>query len=319
VNGQKILIVDDDPEMRKMLSECLSANGYAVLTASDGMEAVGIVEKEMPDLVLLDMNMPGIGGMEVLARLSDVYPDVKVVMMTGLGSHDKVMDTMVLGAHDFLAKPFPLERLTETVQRVLGESPIDGINGASQGRLKRIFWEILTSMVNILEAKDAYTMGHSVRVAEYATATARRMRLSDQEIEILHYAGALHDLGKVGVSDLVLRKPGKLDDAEWAIIRAHPEKSVEILKPIRLLRAEEPAIRHHHERFDGQGYPDGKKEDEIPLLARILAVADSYDAMTSTRTYRKPLTTGQARLQLKQCSGTQFDPAVVEAFLKLDL
>ena len=186
-----------------------------------------------------------------------------------------------------------------------------------QERIKRSNLETIKSLVLAEEAKDPYTKGHSTRVTEYACLVAKRLGYSDEELRILQTAGELHDLGKMGLADIILHKEGKLDKYEWEIVKRHPNLAIEILNPLKFLSAEKKIIKHHHERWDGKGYPDGLYEEHIPLGSRILAVADSFDAMMTKRPYRKPLEKHVVLSELKNNAGVQFDPKITNVFLQI--
>jgi HD-GYP domain-containing protein (c-di-GMP phosphodiesterase class II) len=190
-------------------------------------------------------------------------------------------------------------------------------NAKLYGNVKRTYFETVQALAQAMEASDEYTRGHSDRVTQLAVEIAKRLQIGRDKIDTLKFAGILHDIGKIGVIKEVLHKPGKLSDLEFALIKLHPKLGEDIIKPVAFLDKIRPIIRHHHERFDGKGYPDGIQGEDIPLMARIIAVADTYDAMTSHRPYRSALSSAVALAEIKKCSGTQFDPAVVKAFLEI--
>ena len=482
VGKGRILIVDDDPGVRQLLSQVLNeAGGYETDVAADGVEGLERVRRARYDLIFTDLTMPRMNGMDFLRKSREIDPSVPVVVLTGLSSMEIAVSAMRKGASDFLTKPFTLERIVQTTERVLGEWKLYGRLASKQGsdeslkilnaelfkRLQEIgtlhsiglqvdrchdnkeiyarvaemaakllaaqevsfgivegerlnirsavglghatlpvsgpFFDIvvrgrkhhvidvgrphpytgiplmsqflaipfvvgndvfgilnlsgktdgtafteeeifiainlarkisskiennalyevffnnivatLKSLITTIGVRDSYTKEHSDRVTMYALRIAEGMGLPAEEIDTLRFGGYLHDIGKIGVRDTVLLKPGGLSDEEMDEIRLHSVIGDEIVKPIRFFDKERRVIRHHHERYDGKGYPDGIGGEEIPVIARILAVADTFDAMTSHRPYRKALSRQAAVSELNRCAGAQFDPGMVEAFM----
>ncbi|MCX7913858.1 MAG: response regulator [Thermodesulfovibrionales bacterium] len=480
---EKALIVDDDPIVRDILADILSGLcGLNIVTASNGLEALEHLKRDHYDIIFTDLNMPKLGGMDFLKESVRIYPQIPVVMITGLSTVDVAVAAMKEGASDFIVKPFQVDKVVAVTKRVIGEKKLlkqvinesknddtikrinaelfrklqeisifqevslqlDGIynnkeiydkiiemaiklipvkgaffgvieadhlkivssvgfklnkikiegsflentiknkiyniiscNGINpfegltihdqillmpftlrdetfallglcgkedktafaedeiavvhtfakkaalrieNNALYEVFYNnlinTLKSLVISIEARDSYTKQHSERVAIYSLQIADVFGLSDEDKDAIRFGGYLHDIGKIGVRDTILLKPGELTEEEMAEIRLHPIKGDEIVKPIRFFPKERELIRYHHERFDGNGYPDGLKEHEIPLIVRILSVADAYDAMTSERPYRAPRTHQYTLKELTKNMGLQFDPEVVKAFLK---
>ncbi|MFH1776892.1 MAG: HD domain-containing phosphohydrolase [Candidatus Omnitrophota bacterium] len=312
-----ILIIDDEKEVCSVISDFLKPLGYNPLSAYSADTALNIIRKKKPALVLCDIKMPGVDGIEFLKAIRAYDANLPIVMMSGAGTHERVIKTLEVGASDFIAKPFNFENLKNTVRRLAGSvtrekaslSPIEKI-------LKQSCLDILTALASTLDAKDSYTRGHSERVRQYAVRIAEGMEVAPEEVEVIEFAAMLHDIGKIAVNDIILQKPEKLNKEEWDVVKKHPIVGSDILERLTLLHSEQPIVRHHHERFDGRGYPDGLKKEEIPLGARILAVADSFDAMTSRRPYRNAFTIEQAQQELVKNKKSQFDPKIVDVFLK---
>ncbi len=477
-HAERILVVDDELYIREILSELLSSEGYVVHTVENGQVAFEQLCTQPYDLVITDIKMPVMGGMELLSKIHEHNIKVMIIMMTAHGTIETARDSIKKGAYDYILKPWKIDELIMTIQRALEKgrlereniqlkealghykiseamsstlslnailkmivdfakreveadcvnlvlcnpedetftseivdadgshidaSVLDGIldypallkelrNGGrvllskselgrflrtsepaaarlyalisvplalqgtingmlnvfsfTEGRafqegqrkalyilasraaqaienaklhqsLKQAFHETIEGLAYAIEAKDPYTLGHSRRVTHYCEQIARQMQLPEEEVEKLTWAAILHDIGKIGLRIEALNKKGPLTEEEWRVFKSHPSKGRTILEPIRFLKEIIPIVYHHHERYDGKGYPEGKKGDEIPISARILAVADSFDAMTSTRAYREALSKEAAVKELKVNAGTQFDPGVVEAFLKV--
>jgi len=322
----RALIVDDEPRLRQVLVRLMSRDGFACADAPDGAAALAQMEREPASLVLSDLRMPGMDGVELLRRLRERWPDTVVVMITAVADVEVAVSCLALGAVDYLTKPFNLDEVRARVRQALEKRRLilenrdyqrrleDRVAEQSQ-RLERLFLASMQSLADALEVKDPYTRGHSVRVSLYATAIAEALGVDDDTLRQLSLGGHLHDIGKIGVREAVLNKPGPLSDDEYAHIMTHPVVGWRLLKP---LLGDAPlalaVVRSHHERWDGSGVPDALVADAIPFEARIVAVADSFDAMTSHRPYRQGLTIEAARAELRRCAGAQYDPRVVAAF-----
>jgi response regulator RpfG family c-di-GMP phosphodiesterase len=309
----EILVVDDEKSIRDSLKTYLGHCGYAVRICSDGESGLEAFEENPSPIVLTDLMMPGISGEELLQEVKKKDPLTEVILMTGYGTIDSAVSAIKSGAYDYVIKPFKMENLLHTIEKAARHRNLVRENR----RLQENSLNVLRAMVNVLEHRDAYTAGHSQRVTEIALAIAADLGLPDEEREILVLAGPIHDLGKIGIDDSILRKPGKLDADEYDIITSHPEKGIRIIEPLDFLRETIPIILHHHERYDGSGYPHRLRGDNIPMGARIMSVADTFDAMTSSRAYRSARSPEEAYAELRRCSGTQFDPGVVDLFLEL--
>jgi len=322
----RALVVDDEPRLRELLVRVLEREGFECRAAADGAEALATLDGWPAPLVLSDLRMPVVDGVELLRRVRARHPDAAVVIVTAVGDVETAVRCLGLGAADYLTKPFHLDEVRARVRQALSRRRLVVDNHAYQrglearvadqaGRLERLFLTSVTSLADALEVKDPYTRGHSVRVGRYAGAVGRAMELDADTLHQLELGGHLHDLGKIGVREAVLTKAGPLTADEYVHIMQHPVIGWRLLRP---LLEDAPLalamVRSHHERHDGRGTPDGLAGDAVPLVARIAAVADSFDAMTSHRSYRRGLTLGEAVVELRRCAGTQFDPAVVAAF-----
>ena len=283
-----ILIADDEEANRKMLLDMLRRDGYEVLLAKDGEEAVNLFATVKVDLALLDVMMPGLTGFEV-CRAIKVNPEtrlVPVVLITGLGSANDRIEGIECGADDFLKKPIHREELSARVRSLL--------------RLKQFTDElesaetVLFSLALSIEAKDPYTEGHCARLSKYSVELASALGLPEDLRVALRRAGVVHDVGKVAVPESILLKPGRLTPEERKIMEQHPIVGERICAPLRSFRQVLPIIRHHHEKLDGSGYPDGLKGDAIPITARIMTTVDVYDSLTTDRPYRSALSSEQA-------------------------
>jgi len=309
-NKTTILIVDDDLKFRKTLSDILRAKGYSPLAAAKGKTALSRVKKERPAVALIDLKLPDMDGLELMGEIKKRSPDTECIVLTGYASQASATEAVNLGAYSYMRKPYDVEQLVVTIQRAVEKRE-------AQEALKGATVETVEAVSSIVEASDPYTAGHSARVTELALEIATEMGLGDGQFETLRIAGLLHDVGKVGIPGSVLNKPAKLTQAEWLMIQAHPVVSAEMSEQVTAFREAVPVIRHHHERWDGSGYPDGLKGEDIPLMARILAVADGFEAMTSERPYRSARTDEEALAELQKGAGTQWDPGVVKVFFKL--
>jgi putative nucleotidyltransferase with HDIG domain len=322
------LIVDDEPSVRRSLVRMLQAQGFTCFEAGTGREALGVLERigEAP-LVISDMKMPELDGIGLLGALRERYPDTSVIMLTGMSETTTAVDCLHMGAADFLLKPISVGELQARVARVLEKRALVLQNRFYQEHLERqvheqavriqeLFLQGVQMLARALEAKDAYTRGHSIRVSQYAVGTAQRLGFDGASLDGIRLGGELHDIGKIGTREAVLHKPGTLTDEEFRQITEHPVLGERMLLP---LARESPdvlrIVRSHHERLDGRGFPDGLRGEMIPIEARIVAVADSFDAMTTERPYRDARQPDDAVDELRRVAGTQLDPAAVEAFV----
>lgn len=303
-----ILVAEYASPSRKLLAAMLEATGHQVLVARDGGEALALATQKRPDLVLADIQMPGLNGYELCSRLrlEKETREIPVVLL-GAGEPTERLLAYQVGADDYLAKP--VSRL-EVAVRV-----------GSHLRAKELLGEkveaeaVMEALAQAVEAREPYTQGHARRCLRYCLGLAEAAGLSHQETRELRRGALLHDVGKLAIPERILLKPGPLEEGEWAEVRLHPVVGARICSPLGRLAAE--VVRHHHERWDGGGYPDGLKGEETPLLARLMAVADAYDALTSPRLYRPAFSPEQARQELLRGMGTQLDPRLAALFLEL--
>lgn len=283
-----VLVVDDQADSLEAVAAALGPLGYAVLTAADGATALAIAASKQPDVVLLDVSMPEMDGYEVCRRLklSEETRLIPVVFLTGLDSREARLRGLELGATDFLTKPFDLVELEVRVRNLVSFRHLtQDLDDAEQ---------ILLAIARTVEVRDEGTGEHCDRLSNLAAQLGERLGLGEAEIKALRRAGYLHDIGKIAIPDAVLLKPAALTREEWAIMRSHVEIGVNICSPLRTLRLVLPIIRHHHEKWDGSGYPDGLQGEEIPLLARVFQLADVFDALTNRRPYRQPVSPAEA-------------------------
>jgi response regulator RpfG family c-di-GMP phosphodiesterase len=286
--------------------------------------------REKPaDLVILDIMMPGGSGVELLPELKKIYPDTVVIMATAVGDAETAIKCVRLGAYDYFTKPYNLDEVAISVGRALNtrrlelevldyQQHLEEKVKVQADKIRNSFMNAVTALALALDAKDEYTSGHSGRVSEISVVIAKEMAMPENAVEKIRLAGLIHDIGKIGVKEAVLNKPGKLTSEEFEHIKTHPAIGERILKPIVEEREILDMVRLHHERFDGRGYPDGLSGEQIPVGAAIMALADAYDAMTSDRPYRKSLGNAIAVEEIKKGSGTQFPPNVVAAFLRVE-
>jgi putative two-component system response regulator len=290
----KVVIADDVQANLNLLSGILTREGYSVHSAGDGLAALDLVVSEMPDLVVSDVMMPGIDGFELCRRVKS-NPATRltpVVLVTSLGEREDRIAGINAGADDFLTKPFDPHELRARVRSLVNLKRFtDDLDSADS---------VILSLGLIVEARDGTTGNHCQRMAAYAAAFGAHLDLPSEDIAALHRGGYLHDVGKVGVPDSILNKPGKLTPAEFETMKRHTVIGDALCGDLRLLRPVRPIARHHHERRDGSGYPDGLRGDDIPLLAQITGIVDVYDALTSDRPYRKALTEKAALEELRQ-------------------
>ena len=335
----KIMVADDDNMVRVTVSKILEMFGYDVVSVTDGMYVVENVDNSY-DVILLDINMPIMDGFETIEALNNLDYDIPVIFLTGAGSMDYAVKAINLGAYDFLTKPIEdldifnvkIRRAVEKRMYIRREehykrelekdvrakaTELEKTNKLLlmySNSLENATVQLMSSLQNAMEEKDFYTAGHTMRVTEYAVLLGLAMNISENDIVVLRRAAQFHDIGKLVIDLTCIQKPGKLTDEEWALIRKHPVIGANIIKPLGFMDREHFIIRHHHERMDGKGYPDGLGGDELDILTKILIVVDSYDAMTSRRNYRRNMDMKEAVEELNKCAGSHFDKDCVEAF-----
>jgi response regulator RpfG family c-di-GMP phosphodiesterase len=304
----------------------MRADGFSCDEAGNGAEALERMQAHAATLVVTDLHMPQMDGIGLLKELRRLYPDTAVMMITAVADVGTAVNCLNVGAMDYLTKPFHLEEVRARVRQALERRRLVIDNRDYQERLEdrvkvqarrleELFLASIQSLADALEVKDPYTLGHSLRVSRHSVAIARGLGLDSDVVAQVQLGGHVHDIGKIGVREAVLNKPGPLTDEEYQHIMIHPMVGWRILSP---LLAEKPialnVVRSHHERYDGRGIPDGLAGEEIPIEARIAAVADTFDAMTSVRPYRPGVPLAATLIELKRCSGAQFDPRVVDVF-----
>ena len=315
-----ILVVDDSVSTRHLVEKALLAAGFYVISAENGAGALELLKNHRPDLIISDLNMPGIDGGDLCKKIhtNPELSRIPFIIMSSNGDRATMRRLLHCGASAYLVKPFNLDQLVVTAEQFLSEH----FNRLSleKERLeaeRQTMIGSITSLVLALEARDQYTRGHSEAVASILVDMATEMGLEEERIDMVRIAGRLHDIGKIGIRDDILLKPGALNPDEWEILKQHPRIGAEILSPIPSLAGIVTAIHQHHERIDGKGYPDGLQGHRIDLLARMIAVADTYDALTSDRPYRKGFSHERAMTIIEEVKGTQLCPDCVETFVSL--
>lgn len=317
----KIMLVDDEPANLRLL-ERLFRRDYHVLTASSGMEALRLLDQHDVALLVTDQRMPGMSGIELLQRTAEMRPHMVRIILTGYTDVTSLVEAINCGhVYKYVTKPWSNEDLRQTIGRAIehfettkARHELQFANKRLAVRLQEMTQGFVRAIADALDAKDDYVHGHARRVSGYATAIGRRLRLDTGALEQLQLAALLHDIGKIGTPDHILLKPARLTADERAIVQLHSERGARMLAGISEMHEVAAAVRHHHEHFDGTGYPEGLLGEQIPLPARIIAVADAYDAMTSPRPFREALDHEEALMHLVSGAGGQFDPEIVRAF-----
>ena len=306
-----VLVVDDVPANRELLQGHLDDLGYNVREARDGVEALEAVDALEPDLILLDIDMPRLDGIAVCERLK-AHPTrrlIPIVILTASNDRNTRLRGIAAGADDYLSKPFDSKELLIRTKVLLRQRALNQRLDATEG--------VLFALARAVEARDRHTIHHAERVGRYAEAMGAAQGFTHEDGELLYHGGVLHDLGKIAIPDAILLKPGPLTPAEFATMRQHSVEGERICLSLRSVSHYLPIIRHHHERVDGTGYPDHLEGNDIPIGARITAIADSWDAMVSDRPYRAGLDEEEAVTRLRQGAGTQWDAGLVRVFLDL--
>ncbi|MHA7836628.1 MAG: HD domain-containing phosphohydrolase [bacterium] len=352
MKDHSVLFVDDEVNILKALQRLLRGEPFEVLTASHASEALELIDRRQPQVIVSDQRMPEISGVDFLASVRDRHNDVVRMMLTGYTDMTIAVEAINRGEiYRLITKPWNDEELKATLRQAFDHYDLKAeikrlnqvtreqnfklqdmnknledkvrertkqLDGKNQ-ELRTAYIQTIRALAEAIDAKDAYTRGHSERVAVYASRLGRQMGLRKELIERIYFAGLLHDVGKIGIPDAIITKPDRLTPEEYEEIKKHPEIGAKILEPVEFLHSIVPCVRHHHEWYDGcnAGYPDQLAGDQIPLPSRVIVVADTVEAMTSDRPYRKALSIDVVVEELRKYSGTQFDPVVVEAFLRL--
>jgi putative nucleotidyltransferase with HDIG domain len=347
-----VLFVDDEVNILKALQRLLRNEPMKVLTASRPQEALQLLETEPAQVVVSDQRMPEMSGVDLLSTMRERHPDMVRMMLTGYTEMNIAVEAINRGEiYRLITKPWNDDELKATLRQAFDHYDLKGeikrlnqvtreqnfklqdmnrnLEGKVRERTKQLasknhelqtaYIQTIRALAEAIDAKDAYTRGHSERVAVYASRLGREMNLKKELIERTYFAGLLHDVGKIGIPDAIITKPDRLTDEEYLEIQKHPEIGAKILEPVQFLRHIVPCVRHHHEWYDGcnRGYPDRLQGDHIPLPSRVILVADTVEAMTSDRPYRKALPLETVVAELHKFSGSQFDPVCVDAFLRL--
>ena len=325
-----IAVIDDDSQNLKIADRILSFYGYRVTCLHSGEELLEFINFHKPDLILLDLHMTGINGFETLQKLRSTHNgrDVPVIFLTADNDADTETKALTAGASDFVGKPFVASVLLLRVKNTIELHRLQSDLKAEAKRLsaeyieehqknERLSMQVVKTLAGAVDAKDKYTNGHSTRVAEYSREIARSAGYSEKQLDEIYMMGLLHDVGKIGVPDSVINKPTKLTEDEYDLIKQHPVMGYEILKNITEMPELAIAAKYHHERYDGKGYPEGLRGEEIPEAVRIISCADAYDAMSSRRSYHDVYAQEYIREEFRKGMGTQFDPKFARIMLEM--
>lgn len=303
-----VLVVEDDDAGRALVQTLLEQSGYSILAAADGLSGLRLAREHEPDVIVLDVGLPGLNGLDLTRRLRQAAPTrtIPIILLTSHASIDDMARGLDAGADDFVAKPF---QRVELLARIRSAARMrQAILGMESTR------SVVAALAGAVAAKDPVTEHHCQRLAGLAARLGARLGLGTDEREALEYGAVLHDVGKIGIPEAILLKPGPLTPDEWTILRRHPDIGADICRPLGLSQALMPVIRHHHERWDGTGYPDRLRGDQIPLGARVIALVDAFDAMTHDRPYRAARSSADALQEIRSQCGRQFDPELTPLF-----
>jgi response regulator RpfG family c-di-GMP phosphodiesterase len=328
VDNRHILIVDDDAQVREVLHQIFLSANYRCALATNGKDGLQVFRAAQPPLIVTDLKMPVMDGIALLEGIRREDGDAAVIVLTGAPDVKTAIDSLKLGAYDFIMKPVNVDELLFAAERALERRQLlierreyhtlleHRVEEATRN-LHAAYRATLEALGSALDSRDVGTEAHSRRVHGYALATAREYGMPEADIPDLEHGVLLHDIGKIGIPDAILLKPGRLTPEEWETMRRHPAIGKRLIEGIAFLHGAVPIVYCHHEKWDGSGYPRGLKGDAIPLGARIFSVVDAFDAMTFDRPYSKAIPFDAAQAEIKRCAGSHFDPAVVEAFLRV--
>ena len=322
-----ILIIEDDKEVRELLFESLSKLGYKIKKAGTGKEGLKKIQSNKIDVVILDILLPDVNGIDLLPQIKSLNNQLSIIMLTGISDLRTVRKAIQNGVYDYIVKPIKFDDLQISIDRAVEKTRLLRIQKGydeylektiekQREQIRKTFVGAIISLIKILEARDIYQKGHSLRVGSIAGRIGKLLGFSKKRVENIRIAGFLHDVGKIIVPEEILFKPAKLSGSELLKIRKHPTEGVEILKYVIEDKEILQGIKHHHEYYNGKGYPDKLKGEEIPMFGRIIAVADALDAMLSNRPYRKKLSIEEVKREFAENKGTQFDPKLVDLLLE---
>lgn len=333
----RILVVDDESVVEEVIVRKLSSLGYQCVGCQDGSLALKFLQTRTYDLVITDIRMPGIGGIDLLKAAKVIHPDIAIILITGFADFEMAVDSLKEGAYDYLQKPFSLEEVSNSVRRALEKRRLlvenrkyqetleDQVASATQQLTQALdtlhynYHATLLALSTALDSREADTEGHTLKVTLYTRRLAKQVGVEDSDLQVIEQGALLHDIGKIGVPDRILRKCEELNEDEWALMRKHPEIGYRILSGIKFLRGAAKLVLQHQEKFDGTGYPAGLTGEEISLGARIFSVADVLDCMTSNRPFQRAATFEAARDEIVRVAGRQLDPGIVRRFLEIPL
>ena len=337
MNLREILVIDNDRSMLSIISDALTLHNYHVHVTENPLNVKTILETVRVSVIIMDINMPQMNGLELLEDIQVDYADIPVIMITGDADSENIMQSFKLGAYDFLKKPFTMDELIISVSKALEKYQMQKelndyhehleekiLLQTSQLRkaklkIEKNLMQTIMALVNVIEANDEYTKGHSERVTILSLKIGHQLKLSYNDLQHLQLGAILHDIGKIGIDDSILRKPERLSESEFDQMKKHPEIGINVISPIDLHDEVLNIIQQHHEKINGSGYPNKLDNNEISFLTKIVSVADAFDAMTSDRPYRKGMDKDKALKEIVRFSGIYFDKDVVEAFENTDL